>query len=522
MGLPDADMDVAISDVVASKDDYSHDQNVQKLEAVDMDMDLLLNRNNAEIRQYPDWSRGSGESWSHFVLRLGTEGHTFFDAWLLAAGCIGQVMMTTPNAWHKTGLIPGALIIVWGTIIGFYTMWQLKAMYYDRKKQLIEQGKWFDDPDKPHMRKHKTQMQELLGFYLGPTGGKVVMCMMFFSWFGLGVAQILASSTNYYSIDQSHSLRTYTIIFGATLLPFGLIPSFRKMRLILVIGVLGTLYTSMFGLYLAAHKGFAEAPSAKLLPEPSGVQSFQTFFNGMAIIFAILDHHNIFGETIEAMQHPRKYFKSYVLGFFPLFFMIVPPGIVLNLAFAKSGIATAGNWFQLAPLSVPKKIAVWLMILHNVQAWVLWMTAFGFMWEKMVGTHEKALWIRLTSRLPYLLAVYLFAICFPFYSAINSLMTGLTSPLIYYTIPCITFLIHYRHQENRDKCPYQLARTIFKVVGWRTIMLLDIALALYGIVLCACTSSMAILNLVKLSNTFGFFPECYGCKAYLPAVPKLL
>jgi hypothetical protein len=36
-------------------------------------------------------------------------------------------MMTTPNAWHKTGLVPGALIIVWGTAIGFYTMWQLKV-----------------------------------------------------------------------------------------------------------------------------------------------------------------------------------------------------------------------------------------------------------------------------------------------------------------------------------------------------------------------------------------------------------
>lgn len=48
-------------------------------------------------------------------------------------------------------------------------------------------------------------------------------------------------------------------------------------------------------------------------------------------------------ETIEAMQHPRKYFKSYCLGFLPLFFMIVPPGILLNVAFAKAGIATAGE-----------------------------------------------------------------------------------------------------------------------------------------------------------------------------------
>lgn len=48
-------------------------------------------------------------------------------------------------------------------------------------------------------------------------------------------------------------------------------------------------------------------------------------------------------ETIEAMQHPRKYFKSYCFCFVPLFFMIVPPGILLNVAFAKAGIATAGE-----------------------------------------------------------------------------------------------------------------------------------------------------------------------------------
>jgi hypothetical protein len=35
--------------------------------------------------------------------------------------------------------------------------------------------------------------------------------------------------------------RTLVIIFGATLLPFGYIPGFRKMRIILTIGVLGTL-----------------------------------------------------------------------------------------------------------------------------------------------------------------------------------------------------------------------------------------------------------------------------------------
>lgn len=72
----------------------------------------------------------------------------------------------------------------------------------------------------------------------------------------------------------------------------------------------------------------------------------------------------------------------------------------------------AGNWFQLAPSSVAKNVAVWLMILHNVQAWVLWMTAFGYMWEKMVGTHSKPMWIRLTSRLPYCECAIACADCF--------------------------------------------------------------------------------------------------------------
>lgn len=58
---------------------------------------------------------------------------------------------------------------------------------------------------------------------------------------GVCVAQILASATDFHAIDKTHNLRTLVLIFGASLLPFGYIPSFRKMRVILIIGVLGTL-----------------------------------------------------------------------------------------------------------------------------------------------------------------------------------------------------------------------------------------------------------------------------------------
>lgn len=80
-------------------------------------------------------------------------------------------------------------------------------------------------------------------------------------------------------------------------------------------------------------------------------------------------------------------------------------------------------------------------------------------------------------------------------------MVSLTSPLIYYTVPVISLSIHYRHQETRDKCAYPLARSIFSKWGYKSVFILNMLLAAYGVVLVAGTSSMAMLNLVKLSNT---------------------
>ncbi len=43
------------------------------------------------------------------------------------------------------------------------------------------------------------------------------------------------------------------------------------------------------------------------------------------------------------------------------------------------------------------------------------------MWERLIKTHKLPFWIRLPSRLPVSLGVWLFAMAFPFYSTINSL-----------------------------------------------------------------------------------------------------
>lgn len=70
--------------------------------------------------------------------------------------------------------------------------------------------------------------------------------------------------------------RTYTVVFGATLLPFGLIPSFRKMRVILIVGVLGTIYTGCYGMYVASTHGFKNAAQAQVVP-PGATTSDRLF-----------------------------------------------------------------------------------------------------------------------------------------------------------------------------------------------------------------------------------------------------
>jgi auxin influx carrier (AUX1 LAX family) len=56
------------------------------------------------------------------------------------------------------------------------------------------------------------------------------------------------------------------------------------------------------------------------------------------------------------------------------------------------------------------------------------------------------------------LSIWLFAAAFPFYGAINTLMTGMTSPLLMYVVPCLAFLLHYRHKANRDSSVFPLAK----------------------------------------------------------------
>lgn len=60
----------------------------------------------------------------------------------------------------------------------------------------------------------------------------------------------------------------------------------------------------------------------------------------------------------------------------------------------------AGNAFAIFPPTVQRDIGIVLMVAHQVVAYLLFIMPCVVLWEKIIKTHDKPLWIRLPSRLP--------------------------------------------------------------------------------------------------------------------------
>ena len=45
-------------------------------------------------------------------------------------------------------------------------------------------------------------------------------------------------------------------------------------------------------------------------------------------------------------------------------------------------------------------ISIFLMIVHQICAFIYYNAPLFYMWEKLLGIHEKNIWLRIVSRLP--------------------------------------------------------------------------------------------------------------------------
>lgn len=244
--------------------------------------------------------------------------------------------------------------------------------------------------------------------------------------------------------------------------------------------------------------------------------SRQNFFNGAAVL--AVGGHSTAMEMMDAMRKQRNYGLAYGGSLIWTFVLMMPHTIALVVAYPK--LLTVSNVYNILPNSNWKTASVYMMLIHNCAAFTVHTLAMFYMWEKLIGTHTKPLWIRLPSRIPLGLAVWLVALAIPFYGTINSLFSALTTPAGGYIMPCLAYNWYYRTAERRDNAV--LAPPGFlKWWGWKPAFILNYATAIF---FATFDSGFGIYYAVKLlvSNlkTYKFFAACYGCKTVVVKVVK--
>eukprot|EP00775_Hariotina_reticulata_P014806 gene14806-14984_t len=190
------------------------------------------------------------------------------DGWLTTCcSQIGQIILTLPNAYSKVGLIAALPLSIGCAIISLWTMNCLIALYVERKAKLIKQGQWLGTNGKSH---HVTQYHDVIGDNLGNWSRIVVQVVVVISLFGTNVAQIVASSSDAYYLEQGWDKRQLAVLFAGLMQLSVLLPTLRHFRVINIIGILGTTYTTWYIVATAAMHG----PSPDALRGPPTVRDF--------------------------------------------------------------------------------------------------------------------------------------------------------------------------------------------------------------------------------------------------------
>ncbi|KAK9868838.1 hypothetical protein WJX84_001337 [Apatococcus fuscideae] len=432
------------------------------------------------------------------------EGNTLWDALLLnACSNIGQVLLVWPHQMANTGITPGLILMVASGFISSWTMWLLLILYMQRKHTLMGKDQWFDDLT-GKQRLAITQYHEVVGFFGHLWLQHFAQLLTGISLLGTGIAQVVACAGNYYSIDQTYSKRTLELIFGGCLMAFTFVPSFRQMRILNIIGIIGTAFTAWYIVGESLRAGI----KPRAYEQNAAPKSMGGFFVGLSVL-ANAGHANSL-EMVDTLYDTGKFIYGYGGGIGYAYFLVISPSVTANLAFPKQ-VSLQDNVFGILPRSSTKVAAVWLMIVHQFIAFSLYVLPLLFMWEKLIRTHTKAWYIRLPSRLPIALLVWLLGVMFPYYATINSFFAAVTAPFVGVIIPCLLFNWHYRTKERQTQCPIQPWRPL-QALNWWPIFLLNVFLAcLYLVAFTGFGIYFNIVNIVKAAHTFGIFPACYQC-----------
>ncbi|BDA43337.1 Auxin transporter-like protein 1 [Coccomyxa sp. Obi] len=456
-------------------------------------------------------STGSGTtrvSCMQLVIKLCTEGHTAWDC-LLTVACaqIGQVMLVMPHSMALLGIKVGIVVALVAAIGGLWTMYLLASLYLEMKTRLIKSGGWYDASGK---RRQVTQYHEVMGFHAGPVMKYVSQIVIAVHLVGTCTAQIVACASNNYSITLTHDKRFFTLVWGAVLMCFSFVPTFRHFRIINIIALVGTAYTEWFLVAVSAQKGITPGAINR------SYRSAQDFFIGAAVLGQF--GHSIALEMADAMRNAWHFQAAYTAGWLWVLTLILPHSIAANLAWPEE-VYEQDNIFNVIPNSPPKYLAVWLMNIHQVVAFGLYSVPLMFMWEKLIRVHSKPWYIRLPLRLPISALLYVISVAFPFYGTINSLYSSLSEPLTAFVFPCAVYSWVYRTRAAREQAALKPFKCL-RLWSWSPVFAINVGIILvWTIAQFGFGTYFSILRMIQNVNSFGVFAACYQCKASSALAP---
>ena len=333
-------------------------------------------------------------------------------------------MLVLPRAAFLAGLVPASLVAVATLVCGIWTIHVLLALYLEYKARLLARGRWFeaeggdegriggeagssrggggDDeievelvkastfssrgaapsssspsldaaaaaaaarapPPPGRKRLRVTQYHDVAGELGGPRCRALVVALTALTLFGVGVAQVLACSSNFYYISgktvaasatsslegklgadplsllqqHSRSKRDWALIWGLPMCLLLLVPGYRSSRLLSVLASVGTTFTAWYVVAASAEelnrrKGGADSSLPPAVPPNLWPRSPRGFFVGGSVIMSALGAHTIVMEVFEMLREPVRFTSAFVLAQGYVWTLVAPQALAANVAF---------------------------------------------------------------------------------------------------------------------------------------------------------------------------------------------
>jgi auxin influx carrier (AUX1 LAX family) len=303
----------------------------------------------------------------------------------------------------------------------------------------------------------------LIFWAAGPIWGTFSIVIVILSLAGLSIAQIISTSSNLYLLNWGIDKRLLSCIVGAVVSLTCFIPTYREYRAFTFLGLIATTYTAWYMTITSIVDG--PVPNVDYTG-PTTIQDFFTCFSAMVFMFGT---HSAVIEKADVMNEPSRYDVAYVYSILYVYTMTLPNAITGYYRFGSEA-ATQENAFYLFDDTVYREIAVVLLCVHEVVAFGLFAGPLFIMAEKYLKIDHKHYLIKVAVRYIIVGIMLLFAIAFPFFGVINSVIGAFTATLATFIIPSIVYNMYFNTKDKFDRkaknSPFNSNYMITKTVNY--------------------------------------------------------